>query len=267
MSEYSELIIDKDDMDKKDCLFLNPKHINGVKYCANNIFDHALIQNCPTEKLSAINLIGIYNSLKPGAELIIHIYQPISVMIEYDYKQIEANLKLVGFEEIKYEEKNGLDSKKGLEWIIFTVKPLNKENNFKIETTKNEKSSNINDLDGKGKKDKYYHEKKVEKVVEKREGKDKLFKGKDKNNIEDNNQIQEKEKTKKEEIREKPKRYEKYNKDENLQTIEQKEEIIIKKDIEEEEQEKNGQSKKPLKDKKEIENKKKEGLRKRYGKH
>ena len=142
MSERAELIIDTKDIDDEDILFLTPNHIRGVRYCASNIFDYASIKNCPTEKLNSGSLIGIFNSLKPGAEISIVVNQPISVMLEYDSKQIEANLKLVGFENILYEEKKS-SSKNGIgltEGILTATKPVNKDNNIQIEIIKSDYS-------------------------------------------------------------------------------------------------------------------------------
>ena len=142
MSERAELVIDKEEIDDEDILFLTPNHIRGVRYCASNIFDYASIRNCPTEKLNSGSLIGIFNSLKPGAEITIVVNQPISVMLEYDSKQIEANLKLVGFENILYEEKK-TSSKNGIgliEGILTATKPVNKDNNMQIEIIKSDYS-------------------------------------------------------------------------------------------------------------------------------
>ena len=142
MSERAELIIDTEEIDDEDILFLTPNHIRGVKYCASNIFDYASIKNCPTEKLNSGSLIAIFNSLKPGAEITIVVNQPISVMLEYDSKQIEANLKLVGFENIIYEEKKS-SNKNGIgliEGILTATKPVNKDNNIQIEIIKSDYS-------------------------------------------------------------------------------------------------------------------------------
>ena len=141
MSERAELIIDSEEIDDDDILFLTPNHIRGVRYCAPNIFDYASIKNCPTEKLNSGSLIGIFNSLKPGAEITIVVNQPISVMLEYDSKQIEANLKLVGFENILYEEKKSSSKIGGLtEGILTATKPVNKNNNIQIEIVKSDYS-------------------------------------------------------------------------------------------------------------------------------
>ena len=174
MSERAELIVDTEEIDDEDVLFLTPNHIRGAKYCASNIFDYVSIKNCPTEKLNSGSLIGIFNSLKPGAEISIVVNQPISVMLEYDSKQIEANLKLVGFENIKYEERNSTDKKNKLglvEGILTANKPVNKEKDIQIEIIKSERQysyRNKND-ERNDRNNNYRMPKKVEKVEEVKE--------------------------------------------------------------------------------------------------
>ena len=158
MSERAELIIDTVDINADNILFLTPNHIRGVRYCASNIFDYASINNCPTEKLNSSSLISIFNSLKPGAEIYIVINQPILVMLECDSKQIEANLKLVGFENIKYEETISSDKKNGAGTLVGTlsaIKPVSKERDRDkhIEIIKSEKQYSYN-IDNERKKEK-----------------------------------------------------------------------------------------------------------------
>jgi hypothetical protein len=302
MSERAVLIIDAYDIDDEDILFLTPDHIRGVRYCQSNIFDYASIKNCPTEKLNSGSLIGIFNSLKPGAELSIVVNQPISVMLEYDSKQIEANLKLVGFEDIKYEEKNSPN--KGLvEGTLTAIKPVNKEKDIEIEIIKSEKKYNyktngdkiIKKANEREREDRggYRIQKKYEKVEEiKEEPSSRYKKGRYNNtynNVEKNeenipnrkyNRYSKNEEPKedvyqneiniKEEKRVRPKRFG-YSQEEKPQIFEHKTEII----------ETSGGDNKPGEIRKteiviekstvvdknaELESKKR-GLRKRYGKH
>jgi hypothetical protein len=58
------------------------------------------------EQITSNGLSGIYSSLKPLGKIYIIVHQPISVMVFYDSKQIEANLKLAGFENIKISDIN-----------------------------------------------------------------------------------------------------------------------------------------------------------------
>ena len=57
-------------------------------------------------------------------------------MVFYDTNQIEANLKLVGFENIKYEEKNSSGLLLG---TLTATKPVNKEKDIQYEIIKSEK--------------------------------------------------------------------------------------------------------------------------------
>lgn len=306
MTERAELIIDTEEINDENVLFLTPNHITGVKYCASNIFDYASIAHCPTEKLNSGVLIGVFNSLKPGAELSLIVDQPISVMLEYDSKQIEANLRLVGFEDIKYNERNSTDKKNGiglLEGVLTATKPVVKEKDLQIEIIKSEYSSrsksdkkryNDNDREDRGG---YRIQKKVEKVEEfKEEPYSKYKKGRfatsnvDKSEREENiniptqkysNRFQKKEdedpKYKdevihkevvvKEEKRVYPKRFG-FTKEEKPQIIEQKTEVV-KRAV----QPSNTSIKEVVVTKTTVVDKnadlenKKAGLRRRYGKH
>ena len=301
MSERAVLIIDAYDIDDEDILLLTPDHIRGVRFCASNIFDYCSIKNCPTEKLNSGSLIAIFNSLKPGAEISILVNQPISVMLEYDSKQIEANLKLVGFEDIRYEEKESKNM--GLvEGTLTAIKPVNKEKDMEVEIIRSEKKYTYKDKnDRKVYKEKdndredrggYKVQKKYERVEEiKEEPSSRYKKGRytaPNSNIEKEdisnrkyNRYSKREEPKEdtvqkeviitEEKRVRPKRYgySKYEKEEQPQLV--KTEVI----------ETSGGDSKPDKFTKtevviekttvvdknaELENKKK-GLRKRYGKH
>ena len=160
-----ELIIDTIDKKGDDILFLHPEHMNGAKFCASNTFDKATINNCPTEKLSSGNLIGIYNTLKPGAEISVTVFQPIAIMLPYDSKQIEANLQLVGFENIEINEKY-VSVKKGVPSttivVVTATKPVGKGKQDYENEKKNDK--NIEKIIEK-KENKYFEEKKPKKIV------------------------------------------------------------------------------------------------------
>ena len=302
MAERAELIIDAYDIDDEDILFITPDHIKSVRFLASNIFDHASIKHCPTEKLNAGCLIGIFNSLKPGAEISIVVNQPISVMLEYDSKQIEANLKLVGFEDIKYEERKSTDEKAGyglIEGILTAIKPINKEKDIEVEIIKSEKQYTYKKIDEKKKEkeDKGRYMKKVEKMEEnKEEFPSKYKKGRFTNNNEEKQvnedntyqrkkynryskkeeeepkeEMVEKEVIIKEEKRIRPKRFGINKAEEEPKVIEHKTEKIITREGKPGEETTTTKEvvieKTSVTDKKaDLENKK-AGLRKRYGKH
>ena len=132
---YTELLVDTIEPEGggEDIMYLLPSKLSSSKYLASNIFDQATIKNCPVEKITSGGLIGVFASLKPLAKINIIVYQPIAVMLSYDSKQIEANLKLAGFEDIKINDINIKDDKTGK--LIQTQS---------IEATKPESKRNVN---------------------------------------------------------------------------------------------------------------------------
>ena len=102
---FNELIIDLiEPQDKEEAMYIKPSRINTTKYLSQNIFDQATIRHSSVEQITSNGLSGIFSSLKPLGKINIIVHQPIGVMIFYDSKQIEANLKLAGFENIKISD-------------------------------------------------------------------------------------------------------------------------------------------------------------------
>ena len=89
---------------KKEAMYIKPSRLNSTKYLSQNIFDKATIRHSSVEQITSNGLSGIFSSLKPLGKINIIVHQPIGVMIFYDSKQIEANLKLAGFENIKISD-------------------------------------------------------------------------------------------------------------------------------------------------------------------
>ena len=110
---YTELVVDTVEPEGDDVMYLLPSKLSSSKYLSSNTFDLATIKNCPVEKITSGGLVGRYASLKPLSKINIIVYQPIAVMLSYDSKQIEANLKLAGFEDIKISDVNVKDEKTG----------------------------------------------------------------------------------------------------------------------------------------------------------
>ena len=99
---FAELIIDtKEPEGNDDAMFIKSSRFNTTKYLAQNTFDQATVKHSTVEQITSNGLSGIFASLKPLGKIHIIVHQPIAVMIFYDSKQIEANLKLAGFENIK----------------------------------------------------------------------------------------------------------------------------------------------------------------------
>ena len=110
---YAELIVDLVEPEKENTMYLSPSKLNCSQFFAPNVFDKATIKNCSIDQINSGGLVGIFTSLKPLAKVNITVHQPIAVMIFYDTKQIEANLKLVGFENIKVSDINIKDEESG----------------------------------------------------------------------------------------------------------------------------------------------------------
>jgi len=111
--EYAELIVDLVEPEKENTMYLSPSKLNCSQFFAPNVFDKAIIKNCSIEQINSGGLVGIFTSLKPLAKVSITVHQPIAVMVIYDTKQIEANLKLVGFENIKTSDITIKDEESG----------------------------------------------------------------------------------------------------------------------------------------------------------
>ena len=110
---FAEIVVDKVEPKEDDVMYIYPSKLSTSKYLAPNTFDQATIRNCPVEQVTTTGLIGIFTSLKPLAKINIEVFQPIAVMIDYDAKQIEANLKLAGFENIQISDVTITNEKTG----------------------------------------------------------------------------------------------------------------------------------------------------------
>lgn len=104
---FAELIIDTIEPEEyPEAMYIKPSRFNTTKYLSPNTFDQATIKHSSVEQITSNGLSGVYSSLKPLGKINIIVHQPISVMVFYDSKQIEANLKLAGFENIKISDIN-----------------------------------------------------------------------------------------------------------------------------------------------------------------
>lgn len=142
---FAELVVDTEVPKEEDVMHILPSKLKSSKYLASNIFDLATIRNCPVEKITSGGLTGIFSSLKPLAKINVIVFQPIAVMLFYDSKQIEANLKLAGFENIQTSDITIKDEKTGKmiqTQSIEATKPESKRNpdiNIEILKTKYKK--------------------------------------------------------------------------------------------------------------------------------
>ena len=108
-----ELVVDTVDNYEPDSnLFYMPgPHISMLKCVRPNQFSSAKIVNTDVDYLTSYALANLYSTLRPGAEVSITISQPVAVMQEYDAKQVEANARLAGFNDISLNSTSYIDPK------------------------------------------------------------------------------------------------------------------------------------------------------------
>lgn len=142
----TEIIVDTiDQIESDDIIYIPPNHFNSARFLAPNVFDKATIKNTSIESIQSPGLLGIYNSLKPNGTITVILNQPIAIMLPYDAKQVEANLRLVGFDEIEMKDIEITDEKTGIPQPSMSIegtKPINRNNEggqIKIEVVKSTK--------------------------------------------------------------------------------------------------------------------------------
>lgn len=100
--EGLRLVIDGEDTyrEQPEVFYIHPCRIFSIRCVANNTFEGCTVQNSPVKDLSALNLVQVMEKMQPESTIEIIVDQPIVVMQDYDAKQIEANLKLAGFQDV-----------------------------------------------------------------------------------------------------------------------------------------------------------------------
>ena len=130
-----ELIVDTQDTYEPDSnlFYLPGPHISMLKCVRPNQFESARIINTDVDYLTSYALANLYSTLKEGATVSITISQPVAVMQEYDAKQVEANARLAGFNDIQMNSTSYTDPKSGREIgtteVVLTK--TNRENEFR----------------------------------------------------------------------------------------------------------------------------------------
>jgi hypothetical protein len=108
-----ELIVDTVDsyLGLDNVFYLHPQRLNLAAFLEDKAFDYCTIKNSPIDNLTSLNLAYVFRKLKPLTTCEVIIQQPISVMQEYDAKQIEANARLAGFEVSEIADFEYVDAK------------------------------------------------------------------------------------------------------------------------------------------------------------
>lgn len=136
-----ELIIDAEDhyQENLKIFYIHPSRIGLLKHLNDNIFDKILIKNTSVDDLSSLHFNFMLRKLKIDSVLEVIVHQPLSVMQNYDAKQIEANAKLGGFDSIDITDYEFDDEKKKLKYntlLITGKKPLRNSSLIEIEVQK-----------------------------------------------------------------------------------------------------------------------------------
>ena len=108
-----KLIVDSEDnyIDEEDIFYIPGPHISELKCVRPNQFSEATIINTDVDYLTSYALSNLYTTLQPNAKVSIIISQPVAVMQEYDAKQVEANARLAGFNDIDMNSTSYTDPK------------------------------------------------------------------------------------------------------------------------------------------------------------
>jgi len=128
--ERLELIIDNEDtyQDVDSVFYMNPHRLSLLRCLTDAQFISCTIKNSQVDCLTSMNFAYMMRKMKPEATCEVIIYQPISVMQEYDAKQVEANAKLAGFVNFEIQPFDYVDSKtdKKFKTLIVTFSKPNK---------------------------------------------------------------------------------------------------------------------------------------------
>lgn len=152
-SERMEIIVDTEDIyqDSESIFYIHPARLNQVKCLSDNQFVAATIRHSNVEHLTSMNFAYLLRKLRTNAQVEVIVHQPITVMQDYDAKQIEANAKLAGFVNFEISPQDLVDSKtnkKNKVLVVSFTKPEKNPNEVEIEITVNKRNTSVN-KDGK----------------------------------------------------------------------------------------------------------------------
>ena len=140
MSEAEDitLIIDGEDTyrEEPNVFYMNPAYLPMLRLVQNNQFSSCEIRNTPIDVLTGLNLVYVLEKMKPTAPVEVTIAQPITVMQDYDAKQVEANAKLAGFENIEIKDTTVENNGKQFSTLAVSfTKPVKAKNTAEIQVT------------------------------------------------------------------------------------------------------------------------------------
>lgn len=79
---------------------MNPSYLGLLRCVRIAQFSSCLIKNTSVDKLTSLHLVYIMQKLRQNGKVEIILDQPLTIMQDFDVKQIEANAKLAGFSEV-----------------------------------------------------------------------------------------------------------------------------------------------------------------------
>jgi hypothetical protein len=142
-----ELIIDTEEnnINEENVFYMNSNRLVQVKYLTDSQFDYCSIKNTTVDVLTSISFSNIMRKLKPNGICEVFIYQPISVMQDYDAKQVEANAKLAGFINFEINSCEYIDKfdKKIKTLCVYFERPPKKEDTNDANNDVNKRNSSI----------------------------------------------------------------------------------------------------------------------------
>lgn len=149
MVETVELYISTidSDLDRPNSFYVHPKRLPLLFTFKDATFESCVIEYTPIDYLTSINFAYIMRILKTDANVKIIIYQPITVMQEYDCRQIEANAKLAGFQNFETGNDNFKNPKNGKPFATLSlsfVRPAKVHKNLEQEANSSNKNKNPN---------------------------------------------------------------------------------------------------------------------------
>ena len=111
--ETFDLIIDSNDVYQSNLnvFYSHPSRLPLIQHLNDKIFDGVLIKNTQVDLITSMNLLYVLKKMKVDSTLNVVISQPLSVMQSYDAKQVEANLKLAGYDKITIVDYEDEDTK------------------------------------------------------------------------------------------------------------------------------------------------------------
>ena len=122
--ELLKLVVDSKNtyLEEQNVFHLSPEKMHLIKCLDNERFNSCEIHNTVIDRITPLFLAQLMNKLVVDSEVKVFISQPITVMQDYDAKQVEANAKLAGYIHIEtydceIEEKDYKYSSKSISFL------------------------------------------------------------------------------------------------------------------------------------------------------